>query len=428
MNAFKSITVCLLLVATNLSFAATERVPGTSVLITPPDGFGLSTFFTGYISSASGATIVVTELEGASANELEEIYSPSGMAEFGMRFLGKRNVSLGGSKGTLLEAEQRDTGTVSHRWILVFENERSTIMVVGMIPNSRPSKEHEAIKRALLSCRNSVEGPNDSSEALGFTVAGSGDLKVATRIQNNLVFTLHGTLPNREKGAPYAVFGKSLARFPIAPDELSDFAKNRLLQTAKFEDIYVIDEEPLRIADLQAHYLVGEGFHEDTGVRTSIDQCIIISGKEYYIFQAIVTSDQRSTYAEAFMDILYSFKQSKLVEVPNIVGFWKSEMVDGYRLEFSFNADGTALWSLPPEGQARCKYATSAGTSYPQIDVYDFEMPDSDGIRFRAIYSIEGDELRIDGVPTKYGLAEDGSVAVRPTSFGDNMVLLKRHP
>ncbi len=427
MRVIKLLSIFLLFCAVNRGLIASDRIPGTSVQMKAPAGFSLSSYFPGYISKSSGATITVSELEGANVNELMEIYTPSGMAEFGMRFLSKKEVSLANSQGTLLEAEQRIQGASRHRWILMFDNPQGAVMVTAIIPSSRPSSEYQEISNSLLSCRISADNPISVSEGLAFTIEELGDLKLATRIQNNIVLTLHGLFPLKEKGSPFVIVGRSVSEYPIPTDELPDFSRNRLLQTAKLEDVYVIDEETMIIDGLQAHYIVGEGFHEGTGRRTSIDQCILSSGKEYYIFQAIVESEQRPTYAEAFMDTLYSFKRSEVKRVPDIVGFWKSETIDGHYLEYTFEPDGTVLWSVPPEGQVMCKYKTRAGARYPEMDVYDFEMPNSEGIRFHAIFSVAGDTLRIEGVPTKYGLAEDGTIAVRPDSFGTNSIRLKRH-
>jgi hypothetical protein len=111
----------------------------------------------------------------------------------------------------------------------------------------------------------------------------------------------------------------------------------------------------------------------------------------------------------------------------HIVGSWAGRSKSGDLVRYDFRADGSVVWmvaSADSPGGIEAKYVVNACAEPPEMDIFDFEMPELKGFRFLAIYRHEPDGgLRFYGEPRRTGDMEP-----RPRQFSIEAIVLRRQP
>jgi len=96
----------LLLVSFQVS-AEVIKVPGTTLLMTPPAGFTLSKDFTGFENRQTKSSIMIVEFPKSSYSELAALFLDINLAQenfspIGVSVLGQKNIVLTANKATVL--------------------------------------------------------------------------------------------------------------------------------------------------------------------------------------------------------------------------------------------------------------------------------------------------------------------------------------
>lgn len=286
------------------------RVPGTPVRLTPPPGFEKATHFPGWMMESSESTIVVTDLAGAPFREVVKGFSKARAAEKGMLILSSQEMKVGTRQGLLLHVSQMARGTAYLKWMLTFGDEANTTLVVATFPKAVAEQFSDVLKNAVLSTEWAAMENADPFEGLTFTVEEVGDLRIATRIGNNVLLSRKGVYPDKSPGAPMITIGSSLSENWEVPGNKRAFARARLSQIDVLTRPKISSEELVTIDGISGYLIRAEGTDRDTAGNLYAEQCILFTDHGYYISQALVGAEHKAAYEPRFRKVLESFKQT----------------------------------------------------------------------------------------------------------------------
>jgi len=98
---------------------------------------------------------------------------------------------------------------------------------------------------------------------------------------------------------------------------------------------------------------------------------------------------------------------------------------DGSTVGYLFREDGSVVWQI--DGHSiRARYEAHVVGGLTEIDIFDFEGPQFEGVRFLGIAEIAGNKMKFFGVPTKNGKTQSGAPAIRPKEFGPDAIIFHR--
>jgi hypothetical protein len=109
-----------------------------------------------------------------------------------------------------------------------------------------------------------------------------------------------------------------------------------------------------------------------------------------------------------------------------LFGDWVGTAPDGTEISYSFTKDGGVIWRVKekeflqafPEG-LKGKYQLRVAKPFHEIDIYDFEDPQSKSIRFRGILEFVDDQtFKFEGKPSNQG--------ERPKQFSNEAITFRQ--
>ena len=166
------------------------RVPGTSVSLVPPVGLAPSKDFPGFLDTQTGATLMITEMDGA-LKSMAAILDAEELKQKGVKELSRESAPLGPHDGLWLEAEHATSEGTALKTIWMFGNDEKTILMTGVVWNTSPEKMI-AIEASMRTARWNPAGKRDPLEGLNFRLRDTQGLKLMTRMNNWLIYTEDG--------------------------------------------------------------------------------------------------------------------------------------------------------------------------------------------------------------------------------------------
>jgi hypothetical protein len=282
-----------------------ETITGTKISIIPPEGFVESTRFTGYQEDNSNSSIVVTELPAPISQLQTGLTNSQELAKRGLILLEQQSVRVDDRDGILLKVKQSAYGTEFLKWILLLGNESESVLVTAsFLQDSAPEYARE-LKDTLLTVQWNSATATNITEGLDYSVREFGELKLAKRISNSLIYTKNGDFPAQSDADPIFVASPSVAP---ASNDLKSFARNRLLQTENITEIEIKTSNKLTIDNSEAYEIIATGKDSKTGSIVSLYQVIILDRDNYYyIMQGQVDANLNSQYLPTFQQMARSF-------------------------------------------------------------------------------------------------------------------------
>ena len=204
------------------------RVPGTSVTLTPPDGFSAARRYPGFERPDAQASIIVTELPVSATDMLRSMTAPA-LADEGMTLRSSRDVVVGKHSGRLLQIHQEGQGGPVLKWMLVAGDAKMTIMIVGTVPEGASSDLSDALRQSVLTASWGSALPPSPFEGLPFRLTPTAKLKLARRQSNMLMFSESGTTGSPGSTEALYIAGQSVGQGRI--DDMQLFSEARAKQT-----------------------------------------------------------------------------------------------------------------------------------------------------------------------------------------------------
>ena len=284
------------------------RIVGTRVSLKPPSGFTPSPEFSGYWLESLASSIIVTEFPGPFAEVSPGFSSPAELMKRGMSLLNKQEVKIGGQGGVLLQAKQNSLGTDYLKWILVFGDEKESVLIAATFPQQFEKELSQKMKASLLTAYWDQGRKVSLTEGLNFTVREIGELKLAKRISNSLAFTKSGLFPSKAIDDPLIIIAQAISKIEV--EDLEKFAKSRIFQTASVTDIEIEQSQKVNIDNLSGYEIVAKGKDIESGQPMVIYQTILFQDQSYYIMQGLISHKQSERYLPVFREMVRSFKRT----------------------------------------------------------------------------------------------------------------------
>jgi len=312
MKLLSTISLCLLVAVHCFSQTRTiprQQIPvvGTRASLIPPDHFTVSSEFPGFVQESTNASILVTEFPAPFSAASSGFSNPTMFSQRGMMLLEKQELSVSGQMGILARVMQKISGTDYLKWLLVLGDERQSLLITASFPKELERQLSEKMKASLLSAIWNTEKVIVLTEGLNYSITEKGELRIAKRIANSLVYTKNGVFPSKDVDDPVFVIAQSLAKTDIANPE--EFAEGRVLQTAEVTDVEIESSKTSTIDTLNGYEIVATAKDKQSGLPMSIYQVILFEEQRYFLMQGLVSRKNRQPFLKVFEEMTKTFRR-----------------------------------------------------------------------------------------------------------------------
>ncbi|MEA3444589.1 MAG: hypothetical protein U9R19_07655 [Bacteroidota bacterium] len=283
------------------------EIPGTRVSLFPPDGFYKANKFAGLKNPEYGASIMIAEMDKA-FHIIKDGFTKEGFASQGMDLLNNSLVFIGNEKALLYKARKKSGDIQFSKWILIFGNDTSTIMISGTFPDSFDSNMSGIIENCLLSAHFNPGKKISSEASLGFSInTKETKLKFAKSFPGTLVYTVDGNFPCRTSDGATLKIGSSLGKVEI--ENPRKYVLERLNALP-----YLIQGEPqlmdIKIDNLSGYEIIAYGVDKTSGINILIYQVFLFSHSSYYLLLGTAHNNFDSNL-KLFIDVVSNFKRAR---------------------------------------------------------------------------------------------------------------------
>jgi hypothetical protein len=292
---------CILLIFPVLA----EQVPGTSVILTPPNGFIISDRFPGFVNEATEASIIISEMPSTYGDVIAGFSDPKRMRTQGLRLLNKAPARVNGHEAMLFNVEQSIDGTLFKKWLLAVNRSGATTLIMATYPKAKTEQQGESIRTAILAA--TFGRSTKPSDALKFTVKPVAPFQIAKVIGQSMILTPDGHFPLKNENIPFMILELSAAEKLVASDQKT-FAELRLSKRAAITKITVNQSIPVKIGDLSGYETMAKGEGKDAATPLTIYQVLLFDTSGYCVILGVTPSTNKTTYIPVFKKIARSFK------------------------------------------------------------------------------------------------------------------------
>lgn len=295
----RNFILLLFLVFYHFSFAqnAPVVIPGTKFSMVPPEGFVLSTNFSGFQSNETGSSIVVADFP-ASYAELVKGFTKEALKTKGMELIAKEEVTYQQKQATLYKVTQQANGMMYHKLILLFGDLKNTVMVNGIYPELFNSQE-KAIRASLFSIKADEKQIANPLEASPYAIDVSGTSYVFVKsLAGSLLYTEDGKMPTK-KGM--IIVGNSLGN-RIYTDE-KEHAIERLKKLPNASKAVIQKIEKINISNMEGYEIVAQG---DNG-QLLYEVMLFTPDRKYYLIVG-EANENKTKNLEVFQKVARSFR------------------------------------------------------------------------------------------------------------------------
>lgn len=297
--------ICLLVVFLfQFSFGQTEKhikVEGTKCSLIPPDGFEKVNNFSGFQHTETGSSIMVTELP-APYQMLVESFTPEALKGKGMNLISKNEINFKQSKAMMYYVSQSASGTTYLKQILMFGDDKKTIMINGIYPEASKSIE-EKIKESLLSTIYDESQSENPLEAVSFSIDVSGtEFKLIKYLSGSLLYSTDGKIPTEK---PTLIVGNSISK--TLPEDQQKFAEERLKKLPGADEAAIRNINPISVDGMNGYEIVADSQKDNTPQQ--IYQSMLFDNEGSYYIIVGQTKENFGHYLKQYQKITKTFKR-----------------------------------------------------------------------------------------------------------------------
>ncbi len=277
-------------------------IPGTKCTMIPPDGFILTDRFSGFTQTATGASIMLSELP-APYQELSDGFTAAALRTRGMELISRKIIDLNGSKATYIVVTQFAQGINYKKQMLLMGDSSVSVIVNGIYPESA-AIDSNAIEAALLSTRYSQAQHENPMDAALFTISLEGSaFKPYKYISGVLLFTEEYQLPTQK---PTFMVGNSLSK--VTTTDRKAYATSHLLTVTKPNKPNIKETNEVEIDGLPGIEILAE--LEKPGKPSELVYHLILftEDDDYFLIMGNSTLDFPE-YTSRFKKIARTFKR-----------------------------------------------------------------------------------------------------------------------
>lgn len=288
-----------------MSFGQTAehiKVQGTKCSLIPPAGFVAATNFSGFQNVETGASIMINEIPSA-YQQIVDGFTAEALKTRGMSLVSKHTIDFNNSKATLIRVSQSANGTTYLKQMLIFGDDKGTVLVNGIYPEA--SKHIEAkITAALLSTVYNTTQNDDPLAAATFTIDIEGTaFKVAKFLSGSLIYSTDGKVPTNK---PTLIVGNSIAK--VSTVNQKQYAQERLKKLPRGEFKEIKDIKEITIDGMNGYEIVANGKAAEGQTELTYQVMLFNDKGDYYLILGQAKEDI-SNNLETFKKIAKTFKR-----------------------------------------------------------------------------------------------------------------------
>lgn len=240
---------------------APQAVPGTTVSVTPPQGFAPAQGFSGFASSDGRASLVVTELPIEGYDKIAAMFADLGAARAaltprGITVSALDQITSAAGRIPLISGTQTVKDQVFQKWLTVLKGEKTVLITIQAPQGSKVTAA--AVKQSLATLKLGKE-PSlaDKVASLPFAISATAPFRVVDTIAGSAVIMTAGELDvDPQRTQPVIVVASQLSA-PIAPDQRQQAGRALLESTQGLENAKIEGETSVPFAGADGILLTG---------------------------------------------------------------------------------------------------------------------------------------------------------------------------
>jgi len=295
----KNIILFSLLLISIFSFGQTSsvQIPGTKYSMIPPEGFILSTNFSGFQNNETGASIMVMDIP-TSYSSLVSGFTKEALKTKGMNLLSKENVRYKNSDAMLFKVSQQANGINYLKQILLFGDKKITVMVNGIYPEQSKDSGNE-IKKSLFTIERNEKLVEKPLESVNFSINVDGtDYKLVKSLAGSLLYSEDDKIPT-DKG----LIGVSYSLGHKVNSDYKQFSIDRLKKLPDASNSIIKTIDKVTISDMEGYEIVAE----DNSKQLIYLVMLFTPNKEYYLIVGQAKDDKEKNL-EIYKKVAKTFK------------------------------------------------------------------------------------------------------------------------
>jgi hypothetical protein len=240
------------------------------------------------------------------------------------------------SKGFIGEGQAEWFGTEYLKWLLIFGDEKESVVIAATFPQQLDRDLSEKMKASILTATWDRKKDVSPTEDLNFRVDAKGELKLAKRVANLLVFSKGGIFPSKDVDDPIFIVGQSVSKMEMGNPE--EFAKARILQTAEITDVEIEQSNKVTIDHLSGYEIVAKAKDKASARPMLVYQVMLFDAQTYFLMQGLISDTNHQLNLEVFKEMARTFHR-KIISYTSRVMCGRSitKPADGAAACFSSN-------------------------------------------------------------------------------------------
>lgn len=288
--------LALVLLAASAASAQPVRVPGTRALVDPPPGFEPAASFAGFQHTASGTSLMVTELVGAPLAEIRAGLTPDALATQGVDDADVRDVTVAGTASTFVEGTQEAYGQTFRKWIVATGDSLGVVLLSATVPVEAADALGPGLRAALLGASLAAAPPDDEFEGLPFVLDVPDGLPDRLRFGANLLMA-DGVGAGHPPGRPLLIAGL----WPAPPSgDLAARAEQRLRASDELTRIEHLEGRAIDLSGVAGYEIVADAVGADLGTPFRVYQVLARLDAGYLVLYGQVGGEAAGTWLPRF--------------------------------------------------------------------------------------------------------------------------------
>lgn len=257
------------------------NVKGTKISVISPEDWTVATRFNGFQNNECSSSLMVIELP-APYLQLTMGFTAEGLKSKGMILCEKKDMFVNGLQGMYITAKQSAYGKIFWKYILVFGNEKNSILINGMCPIDLKDKVGKHIENSIFSVVYEPEKNVNPLENINYGIDVSGSkLKFAKVISNTILYTVDGLVPTKSNDKTTFIVGSSVGK--VFFGDKREYSINRMKKTPSVKEVDSKNVHPIVIDGLSGFEVIAYGEDKKNNKQEMVFQTMLFTDNMYYL-------------------------------------------------------------------------------------------------------------------------------------------------
>ncbi len=337
----------ILILITGQSHGTSQKIPGTQVIMTIPQGFELAQQFSGIEDPSTQSVVMILNLP-IPYEEITKVFTQTeSLKKQQLTLIEQTILNIDGEMATLINLNQSTAKGDFIKWVLLMGDEQESLMVNGMFPLEHKQHLEPLIKNVVMSARWDKSKPTSVLDGINFIVTEGEHLKFNQEMKLQTMVSLND--PKAEFSAPLGthallVIAQSFSKQPIS--NLANFSKKRLYQHGdELTDIVIEHSSQVSYGGLVGYRIKASALNNKTQTKMALWQVILTSNETYYLAIGFTSYDKKDIDFTEFESILSSFQEKETSQNSKISVNSKTSKVVENELVFSIVPNAPFLYA-----------------------------------------------------------------------------------